>query len=392
MSGVLGADRLSAACTGDGEAAVHALAGIDLDVAAGELVAVMGPSGSGKSTLLTLAGGLDSPTSGTVVVEGIALGALSRAGAGGAAPALDRLRVPGLQPDPGADRRRERRAPARARRRSTGRPRRLRRSRRSPRSASPSWPTASPTTCPAASSSGSRSPARSSATAGSCSPTSRPARWTPRPARQVLRLLRARVRRRRRRRARHARGAARRPGRTASCSCATASVGRRDRPRRRRRVAAQPSEPRRESSGWRPALRIARRDARRARGRSALIVAMIALPVLGMTSIDVLPRTGAARPGRAGRARSARRRGAARAARRRQGAAGARPRRRWAPTSTGEDADPTPLRSLAPAGPRILDASAPAACRPTTRGGRRHASAGPRWPPAIPRLRGRFAR
>ncbi|SBT53332.1 putative ABC transport system ATP-binding protein [Micromonospora auratinigra] len=61
---------------GTGAAAVHALRGIALTVRAGELVAVMGPSGSGKSTLLALAGGLDRPTAGEVLVEGEALGAL----------------------------------------------------------------------------------------------------------------------------------------------------------------------------------------------------------------------------------------------------------------------------------------------------------------------------
>lgn len=63
---------------GGGEASVRALDGVDLAVQPGELVAVMGPSGSGKSTLLHLAGGLDEPTSGEVVVEGTVLGGLSR--------------------------------------------------------------------------------------------------------------------------------------------------------------------------------------------------------------------------------------------------------------------------------------------------------------------------
>ena len=61
---------------GSGPTEVHALRGVSLRVAAGELVAVMGPSGSGKSSLLTIAGGLDAPTSGQVLVEGVDLAGL----------------------------------------------------------------------------------------------------------------------------------------------------------------------------------------------------------------------------------------------------------------------------------------------------------------------------
>ncbi len=63
---------------GQGAAEVHALAGVDLSVGAGAMVAVMGPSGSGKSTLLTIAGSLEEPTSGEVLVNGTALSGMSR--------------------------------------------------------------------------------------------------------------------------------------------------------------------------------------------------------------------------------------------------------------------------------------------------------------------------
>jgi putative ABC transport system ATP-binding protein len=64
---------------GRGVTAVHALRGVSLTVAAGELVAVMGPSGSGKSTLLNVAGGLDTVTTGAVLAEGHDLAALTKA-------------------------------------------------------------------------------------------------------------------------------------------------------------------------------------------------------------------------------------------------------------------------------------------------------------------------
>ncbi|MDL5351623.1 ABC transporter ATP-binding protein [Microbacterium sp. zg-YB36] len=63
---------------GVGETAVSALAGVDLDVVRGELVAVMGASGSGKSTLLSIAGGLQQPTTGEVIVEGTYLSTASQ--------------------------------------------------------------------------------------------------------------------------------------------------------------------------------------------------------------------------------------------------------------------------------------------------------------------------
>jgi putative ABC transport system ATP-binding protein len=58
---------------GEGDAAVHALAGVSVDFHAGGYTAVMGPSGSGKSTLMHLLAGLDRPTSGSVAVDGTEL-------------------------------------------------------------------------------------------------------------------------------------------------------------------------------------------------------------------------------------------------------------------------------------------------------------------------------
>jgi len=73
---VVSADRLLRRY-GSGDTAVDALRGVSLDIAEGRMTAIMGPSGSGKSTLMHLMAGLDSPTEGSVVIDGVDITALS---------------------------------------------------------------------------------------------------------------------------------------------------------------------------------------------------------------------------------------------------------------------------------------------------------------------------
>lgn len=60
-----------------GKEKVHALVGVSVEILRGEYVSIMGPSGSGKSTLFNMIGGLDTPTSGQVMVEGASLSELN---------------------------------------------------------------------------------------------------------------------------------------------------------------------------------------------------------------------------------------------------------------------------------------------------------------------------
>ena len=77
MSAIIEFDQVTKTY-GMGQAEVHALAGIDLQVTEGEFVAVMGPSGSGKSTAMNILGCLDVPTSGVHRFRGVDAGTLDR--------------------------------------------------------------------------------------------------------------------------------------------------------------------------------------------------------------------------------------------------------------------------------------------------------------------------
>ncbi len=106
---------------------VEALRDVDLVVHEGEFVSVMGPSGSGKTTLLNCCSGLDDIDGGRVLLDGVDLHALSDAAPHREPRVVDGIHLPGVQPDPGVQRGRERRAAvaARGRRREGSAPARV---------------------------------------------------------------------------------------------------------------------------------------------------------------------------------------------------------------------------------------------------------------------------
>ena len=89
---------------GKGDTAVTALDDVTVDFTPTQFTAIMGPSGSGKSTLMHSVAGLDTLTSGSVFIGDTDLSKLDDKQAHAAAPGQGRLHLPGLQPDPDADR------------------------------------------------------------------------------------------------------------------------------------------------------------------------------------------------------------------------------------------------------------------------------------------------
>ena len=163
---------------GRGPTEVHALHDVDLSVDAGAMVAVMGPSGSGKSTLLTIAGSLEEPTSGEVLVGGAALSGMSR----NDKARLRRRSIGYVFQDfnllPGLTAAENVSLPLELDGIAGQEGPRGRAARRSKSSAWPSGRPASPTSCPAASASGWPSPAPWWGSAACCWPTSPRARST----------------------------------------------------------------------------------------------------------------------------------------------------------------------------------------------------------------------
>jgi ABC-type sugar transport system ATPase subunit len=166
---------------GEGPAAVDALAGVSVDIARGELTAIMGASGSGKSTLMHLMAGLDQPTSGSVRLDGVELGELDdkrltelrRDRVGFVFQAFNLLPVLSAEENLLLPLTIAGRKPDAAWLESSSRP-----------SGSPIAAGTAPRSCRAASSSASRSLARWSPSPRSCSPTSRPATSTRPPRRR----------------------------------------------------------------------------------------------------------------------------------------------------------------------------------------------------------------
>ena len=81
-----------------GEEEIRALDDVTLDIDEGEFISIIGPSGSGKSTLMHILGCLDSPTKGTIKLDGIMIQRRLVARAGGDPQPQNRVRVPVLQP------------------------------------------------------------------------------------------------------------------------------------------------------------------------------------------------------------------------------------------------------------------------------------------------------